>query len=239
MPVTGSRRASNYAMFYQTTHRQPLAGGYIERDPLGTVELKEFLNQLVSPISDQTIMALPTAAERRATLAALHIDQVIAHTDLMTDSAAKDTLAYLPELLGEATYTNEELRVYPVSPDTADLPSLLILPDQENWEVVHDGGAIRLKETGYFFLYADAPTCLTLQFRIIPTAEPLALIARFNDTRIDNLAISNETYQLDALSLHTGFNYLHLDTQPATELDILTITPHPLEPATCSTNGAK
>ncbi|MCB0197504.1 MAG: hypothetical protein KDJ65_36495, partial [Anaerolineae bacterium] len=32
MPVTGSRRASNYAMFYQTTHRQPLAGGYIERD---------------------------------------------------------------------------------------------------------------------------------------------------------------------------------------------------------------
>ncbi|MCB9100940.1 MAG: hypothetical protein H6632_15485 [Anaerolineales bacterium] len=240
MPVTGSRRASNYAMYYQTTHRQPLAGGYIERDPPGTVELKAFLNQLVSPIPDQTVLALPTATERRAALAALRIDQVIAHPDLMTDRAAQETLAYLPELLGPAAFTGDDLQVYPASPATSDLPPLLVLPDQDNWEVIHDGSAMRLRETGYLFLFANAPTCLALEFRIEPPAEPATLMARFNDIPIATPGpISTEPYRLEPLSLQAGLNYLHLDTQPAAELEIQAITAQPIAASNCPDEGAK
>ncbi|MCB0168120.1 MAG: hypothetical protein KDI79_28085 [Anaerolineae bacterium] len=240
MPVTGSRRASNYAMFYQTTHRQPLAGGYIERDPPGTVELKAFLNQLVSPIPNQTVLTLPTAAERRAALSALQIDRVTAHPDLMTDQAAKETLAYLPELLGPAAFTDDDLLVYPMPHETNDLPPLLVLPDQENWEVIHDGSAIRLKETGYLFLYANTPTCLALEFLMTPPAEPTTLMARLNDIPIENPGpISTEPYRLEPLPLPTGFNYLHLDTQPAAELDMRAITTQPIAASNCLDEGAK
>lgn len=227
LPVTGSRRASNYAMFYQTTHHQPLAGGYIERDPPGTVEMKEFLNQLVSPIPVQTVLALPDNAQRRAILADMRIEQAIAYPALMTDRAARDQLAYLPDLLGQAALTDESLQLYRVSDPTAALSGqLLLLPDQENWEVVHEGAAFRLKHSGFLFLYAPEAGCAAVDFQIAPPGDATTLTWQFNDSSGTNKLIDAVPLTIDPLSLSKGLNTIRLATHPEWDLDFLKIEAH-------------
>lgn len=221
LPVTGSRRASNYAMYYQTTHHQPLAGGYIERDPPGTVELKEFLNQLVSPLPPQTVMTVPDELQRLAILADLSIAQVIAHPDLMTDSAARARLDYLPRLLNQTILSTDELRVYPISLVSAvELAGLHLLPDEENWEVMREGQALRLKKQGYLFIYAGDSGCAALEFQIDTPDESVILASQFNNMPLAAYNITPEQpWRVDTLSLNKGLNYARLTTEPEKDVD--------------------
>lgn len=225
LPVAGSRRASNYAMYYQTVHQQPLAGGYIERDPVGTVELKEFLNQLVSPLPAQTVIAVPGAADRLAILADMSIRRVIAHPDLLTDRAARSTRDYLPHLLGSTIFADADTLVYTVPLGGSHLPSWQILPDQENWEVLETGAALRLKEAGYLFLYTGASSSISLNFQVDHLPQPTTLSIRFNDSITTNhiLEETSTSYTTGPLPLRRGFNYLHLSTEPAAAIDFLKI----------------
>ncbi|RME70325.1 MAG: hypothetical protein D6784_16925 [Chloroflexi bacterium] len=231
MPVTGSRRASNYAMYYQTVHQHPLAGGYIERDPPATVELKEFLNQLVSPVAPQTVLSSPDESTRRAILADMHITQVIAHPSLMTDRAARATRDYLPLLLGDPVFQDEDIQVYVISQASGDkLPSLQLLFDQENWEVIKDGTALRLKKEGYLFIYATQAQNVDLRITLDAPSTHTTLSVKFNDgpeityNNIDSTA----DYTIGALALQPGFNYLSLTTEPRQDIDFFKLT---LEPA--------
>ncbi len=225
LPVTGSRRASNYAMYYQTVHQHPLAGGYIERDPPGTVELKEFLNQLVSPIGDQTVLAAPAEAERRAIMANLNIHRVIARPALMTDRAARQTLAYLPGLLGGTIFEDEDMLVYPVQADHRELTAWSVLPDQANWELVNDGATFRLKKQGYLFIYAaqGGITNLTFQPDSLPTATTLSL--KLNDSIVyEFLLDSTAEERNESLTLPPGLNYIRLTTEPPQDIDFYKIS---------------
>lgn len=222
LPVIGSRRASNYAMYYQTVHQHPLAGGYIERDPPGTVELKEFLNQLVSPLPPQTVFTAPVEADRLAILADMHIARVIAHPALLTDRAARATRAYLPLLLGAAVFADADTLVYAVPPEAVNTrPDWQILPDQENWEVGRDGAVLRLKETGYLFIYAAEAGSLQLNFQIDPPPQPLQLSLQLNHKVAESFSLAEAAYTTGPLSLRRGLNYLRLSTEPAAKLDFL------------------
>jgi hypothetical protein len=226
VPVSGSRRASNYAMYYQTVHQHPLAGGYIERDPPGTVELKEFLNQLLSPLPLQAVFIPPDEAQRRAILADMKIRRVIAHPDLMTDKAAQATRAYLPSLLGTTLFADDALLVYPLPrEETADLPTWQLLPDQENWEVVKEGTALRLKKTGYLFIYAAAAGRASVQFQLDQPAPPTQLTWQLNDSPTERYALESLTlYTTEPLPLRQGLNYFQLTTEPAEDIEFLQIT---------------
>jgi hypothetical protein len=226
MPVSGSRRATNYALYYQTTHQQPLAGGYIERDPPGTVELKEFLNQLLSPLPAQTVFTPPGEAERRSILADMKIRRVIAHPDLMTDKAAQATRAYLPLLLGNTIFADEDILVYSVqSEGDSTLPTWQVLPDQENWEVVKEGTALRLKKMGYLFIYAAAGGHASLQFQLDNLPQPAQLTWRLNDGLMESYTLESLTsYTTAPLPLRRGLNYFQLATEPAQDIEFLQIT---------------
>lgn len=229
MPVSGSRRASNYAMYYQTIHEHFLAGGYIERDPPGTVELKEFLNQLLSPVPAQTVMALPDESERQAILADLKIERVIVHPDLMTDQAARATLEYLPAVLGSTVFEDEAVSVYPVRLDEPGrLPSWQLLPNQDDWEVVRAGTAFRLKKEGYLFIYAADESRVNLKFEIDRPGAPTRLAMQFNDRLAENYLIEDRLAQTGAaLPLRKGFNYIRLSTDPPQDVEFLTISVEP------------
>jgi hypothetical protein len=226
MPVTGSRRATNYALYYQTVHQQPLAGGYFERDPPGTIELKEFLNQLLSPLPAQTVFTPPNKAERLAILADMKIKRVIAHPDLMTDRAAQATRAYLPLLLGQPIFADQDTLVYAVQAKEGDYPLLwTVLPDQENWEVVREGAALRLKERGFLFIYTAEATPAHLKLRFNPMATPTQLTFHLNDAWTETYRIETESDLTTALlPFQQGFNYFHLKTEPAHDLEILTLS---------------
>ncbi len=229
MPVSGSRRATNYALYYQTIHQHPLAGGYIERDPPGTVELKEFLNQLLSPLPTQTVFTPPNEAERLAILADMEIKRVIAHPSLMTDRAAQATRAYLPLLLGDPIFADEDTWVYPVQAEVSNhLPAWQLLPDQESWEVVREGTALRLKEAGYLFIYAAEAGPARLQFQIDSSARPTQLTWRFNDTSTETYLIEGKAdLATGSLSLRRGLNYFRLSTELAQELEFLVLSVQP------------
>lgn len=223
LPVAGSRRAGNYAMYYQTIHQRPLAGGYIERDPPGTVELKEFLNQLVSPLPAQTVFQAPPAEIRRAILADMHIEQIVAQSQLMTDRAAKSTLAWLPELLGPPVFTDDDTLAWSI-PAGGNLPDRQLLPEQENWEVLQDGRIIRLKKEGYLFIYAGQAGPVTLNFEL-DTPTETNINFRFNDDAGQSRAIGSETaFHMEPVSLRRGFNYIRLTTEPATDIDFVSIS---------------
>jgi hypothetical protein len=229
MPVSGSRRASNYAMYYQTIHEHFLAGGYIERDPPGTVELKEFLNQLLSPVPAQTVMALPDEIERQAILADLKIERVIVHADLMTDRAARATLEYLPAVLGSTIFDDEAVSVYPVRlEEPAHLPAWQILPNQDDWEVVREGTAFRLKKEGYLFVYAADESHVNLKFEIDRPGAPTRLTVRFNDRLTERYLIEDRLEQTgQVLPLRKGFNYIRLSTDPPQDVEFLTVSVEP------------
>ncbi|HXV99844.1 MAG TPA: hypothetical protein VEC93_15615, partial [Anaerolineae bacterium] len=229
VPVSGSRRASNYAMYYQTVHQHPLAGGYIERDPPGTVELKEFLNQLLSPLPLQAVFIPPNEAQRRAILADMKLRRVIAHPDLMTDKAAQAIRAYLPSLLGATLFADDVTLVYPLPlQETADLPAWQLLPDQESWEVVKEGTALRLKKTGYLFIYAAAAGRASVQFQLGHPAQATQLTWQLNDGLTERYALESLTsYTTEPLPLRQGLNYFQLTTEPAEDIEFLQITVQP------------
>lgn len=222
MPVIGSRRASNYAMYYQTIHQHPLAGGYIERDPPGTVALKEFLNGLLSPLPPQTVLPVPDEAGRRAILAGLKIERVIVQPELMTDRAARSTLGYLPQLLGRPVFEDNRLLVYAIQPGLA-LPGgsgWQVITDQEQWEVVQDGAALRLKEAGYLFFYGPEQGTVELTLQPAGPTGPTRLSLHLNGRPAGTVAPGPaEQAAPVSLSLRPGFNYLYLSTEPPQVVD--------------------
>ncbi len=230
MPVTGSRRASNYAMYYQTVHGHFLAGGYIERDPAGTVELKEFLNQLLAPIPDQTVFTLPNEAERRTILAEMKIERVIVHPTLMTDRAARSTRDYLPVLLEKTIFEDEEILVYPIrAGKDGDLPAWQVLPDQDNWEMIKEGAAFRLKKEGYLFIYAVEAGNVGLKFQVDSPPVSTQLSWQLNDSSTQSYLIeSTADYTNGPLPLRQGFNYFWLSTAPPQDIEFLEIAIQPV-----------
>lgn len=165
MPVSGSRRSSNYAMYYQTIHHKPLAGGYIERDPPGTEELRLFTDRLLSPpdFAGEVVLT-PPPTQRVAVLHAMKVTEVVAHPALMTDQAARATLAFMPEVLGTPYYTDGDLFAWRVPPVETPLPPYTLLLAEKGWEAAGDGSLVRLKQEGILFIYSDqaGPATLTV-----------------------------------------------------------------------------
>ncbi|MFQ5613032.1 MAG: hypothetical protein ACE5H9_12960, partial [Anaerolineae bacterium] len=158
MPVTGSRRASNYAMYYQTVHRQPLVGGYIERDPPGTRELSLFADRLLSPPRfDPAAISTPSPAQRIAILGALEVTDVVAHPALLTDRAARATLSFMPELLGEPYFRDDELIAWRAPAAETALPAYALLLAEKGWEPANDPALVRLRQESLLFVYAAQP----------------------------------------------------------------------------------
>jgi len=166
MPVSGSRRASNYAMYYQTVHHKPLVGGYIERDPPGTEELRLFADRLLSPsgFSDNALLEL-TPLQRVTILRDLGVTEVVAHPALMTDRAARATLSFILDLLEEPYYVDDDLMAWHVPPTEVALPTYALFLAEKGWEVAREGSQVRLKQQGLLFIYAATagPATLTIE----------------------------------------------------------------------------
>jgi hypothetical protein len=212
-------------MYYQTIHEQPLAGGYIERDPPGTVELKEFLNQLLSPIPEQAVLAGPDEQARQSILADMQITRVILHPSLMTDQAARKTREYAPTVLGLPLFEDEDILAYPVQADHRQFGNRQLLPDQENWEVVQDGAAFRLKKEGYLFIYAAEGDQVNLRLQVNGPPQATELSLRFNDAlTVRHPVTTTENLSVGPLWLQKGLNYFRLSTAPGQDLDFRKIS---------------
>jgi hypothetical protein len=207
MPVTGSRRASNYSLLYQTRHDRPIAGGYIERDPPGTAELAQFFDRLLSPSSAQAVIEqTPSLETRRLILAQNNVQQVTARRWLMTDQAATATLAFLPEVLGEPYYAGDEVLAWQApAAGTASLPPYTLLVAEKRWETTPDGGQLYLKEQSDLFVYAThaGPAILLLDLQVGRPGQQL-WVGNFGPVPAGE---EPQQHQIP-LELQAGFNWL-------------------------------
>lgn len=168
MPVTGSRRASNYSLLYQTIHNRPIAGGYIQRELPGTGEMAQFFDRLLSPARGEGLVeGLPSPATRQQILRESGIQQVVARRWLMTDQAARATLEFMPTVLGPAYYVGDDLLAWQTPPGEAALPPYTLLLSEQGWEATGDGDFLFLDEQGQVFVYSTAggPATLTIALR--------------------------------------------------------------------------
>lgn len=215
------RHSTNYAMFYQTVHEHPLAGGYIHRNPTGAIELRRFLDQLLAPLPSQTVFVAPDEEDRRAILADMRLKRVIATPAMMGTGSNKKTLDYLPGLLGSPIFADGRILVYivPISAATS-LPNWQILPERDNWEVVEEGTLLRLTEDGNLFVYSAQAGPAELQLQFDPPATPITLHLKLNNQLLPNspINVSGEP-KIVPLLLRSGFNYLELVPQPEQAVD--------------------
>lgn len=137
-----------------------------------------------------------------------------------------DLAAYLPLLLGNTIFADENILIYPVKSEAGNnLPTWQLLPDPENWEVVEKGAAFRLKESGYLFVYADQAGLVYLKFATDNRPKPTQLTWRLNDTLAKTYLIEAAShYPTVLLSLRGGLNYTRLSTEPDRDLEFLEIT---------------
>ncbi|MEM7345251.1 MAG: hypothetical protein AAF485_13515 [Chloroflexota bacterium] len=203
MPVSGSRRASNYSLLYQTMHDRPIAGGYIERDPPDTVEFAQFFDRLLSPaLAEAVIPNSPTIETRQQILQVEGIEQVTARRWLMTDRAATATLDFIPQILGPAYYDAEDILAWQTPSVANDLPDYTLLLSEKGWEMV-DGG-LHLKERGYLFIYAADTGTATLSWHRFPSPPNQQL----QITTLDPLSLSPEGGPQNLeLNVEAGFNW--------------------------------
>lgn len=207
MPVTGSRRASNYSLLYQTVHNRPISGGYIERDPPGTVEWAQFFDRLLSPVpSTQVVEQSPGLAVRQQILRQLGPRQVVARRWLMTDQAATATLSFMPNILGEAYYVDDDLLAWRVPPVETTLPPYTLLLAEKGWEGIQEGALVRLKQEGLLFIYAarPGPATLVLELPGHSSVRPL-WVAQSGPFRTDGQGLRHQI----PLQLQAGLNWLN------------------------------
>ena len=224
MPVSGSRRASNYAMYYQTVHHRPLVGGYIERDPPGTEELRLFADRLLSPppIGDDIVL-MPSLAQRIAILGDLAVSEIAAHRSLMTDQAARATLSFMPTLLGDPYYTDDDLLAWRVPFTTETIQPYTLLLAENGWEAVNQERSLRLKKEGLLFIYAahSGSAILTIELLGHPSEQPQLWVGDFGPLSTED---ENSQYQIP-FHLRAKLNWVpfHLTDCEKCEIDFLRV----------------
>ncbi len=219
MPVTGSRRASNFSLVYQTIHNQPIAGGYIERDPPGTVEWAQFFDRLLSPPASDVIKNTPSPAIRQKILYQLGIKQVVVRRWLMTDSAAKASFNFIPEILGQPYYADDDTIAWQVLPVTDDLPPFTVLVDEKGWEGRNDLGVIRLREKGLLFIYTAQPLNSTLTLQLADSTQRLDQHIFINDTYYDKLTQGQVDLEI-LLQLKAGLNWVSFQVKNCNDCQV-------------------
>lgn len=211
LPIVGTRRGSNYAMYYQTIHEHPIVGGYLYRDPPQTVEMAEFVDRLVSPAPPADIIPYPSPAERRSALASMGIEQVIAREGMMTDRAARATLAFLPELLGKADFSGDGLSVYRVPPSAEPVDCIAFL-EQTGWggdELDERGPRRDLTGDGglYIYNYGTEEVKGRIRLRVESANGPQTLQLYLRGELLASLPVDREaSLETPPITIERGFN---------------------------------
>ncbi len=162
LPLRGHPGYNNYAMHYQTVHRQAIAGGHFIRKPAGAIEMRDFIHQLLSPPLPQSVLDLPDEHTRLALLNQFGFTKVVARLWLVTDDEATTQLAYLSNWLGQPQPAGE-VSVFQIPQATALLPEFVYLLDGSGWQL--DGHRLQLTAPADLLVYVSAgqPQPATLQ----------------------------------------------------------------------------
>lgn len=172
LPLEGEPNYNNYSMHYQTVHQQAMAGGHFIRKPAGAVEMRAFINQVLSPPLPQNVFDFPDTQERLALLNKFEFTKIVARSWLMTDEISASQLAYLSTWLGQP-HPQGEVFVFEVPKNKEPPLQITGLLSGDGWQNPAEN-LIQLQAPSDLLLYLDSaqPQQLTLQLSLsAPTSD--------------------------------------------------------------------
>ncbi len=175
------RRASNYAMYYQTVHQHPMVGGYVWRLPEGREGTMKAFQELVLPPVEADIIVRPTGDEAVRILNQYYVKYVILHKGVWEAEDEAEAIQSLTRLLGPPFYDDPQAVAFavPVVEDGPGDGHLLAL--SYNWynvEMVDGQPARWLKNDGAVYVHLQSHLAegrYRLSFAAYPFAPPRRL----------------------------------------------------------------
>ncbi len=157
LPLIGEPSYNNYSMHYQTVHQQAIAGGHFIRKPAGAVEMRSFVNQLLSPPISQKAFDFPDTQARLALLNQFGFTKIVARSWLMTDEDSMAQLDYLSTWFGSPS-PKGQVSVFELPTTTATPQQVISLLNGKDWQGVEDG--LRLEGPAELLVYNGAESQL-------------------------------------------------------------------------------
>ena len=122
------------AMYYQTLHHRPIAGGYLSREPENPLESVAPLRQLAYLSSGDEADVVQTSASPAEAAAVLGFRYVILHKAWLSPDQGANSPARIEALLGKLSpsYRDDDVIVYTLV-EPADPKAVAYLVDRDGW----------------------------------------------------------------------------------------------------------
>lgn len=177
------RRASNYAMYYQTAHGHPIVGGYVWRLPEGKEGTMKAFQELLFPPASEDIIPRLAGEEALRLLNRYRVRYVTLYKGLWEPEDEAAALDVLGMSLGPPLYDGPEMTAFAV-PEAApgeDIPPLQAL--SYGWYSVESAGgrpARWLENEGKLYVHLLQGGRYRLNFNVYPFNEPRHLQIEVN-----------------------------------------------------------
>lgn len=209
LPVA-SWAVTELALFYQTLHKHPIFGGWVQRSLSGSGNVDEFLDRLFSPSSERDVVPVPSANTRAAIARAQGVGHILFFNNYARDAEAQGEL--LSDAFGPPQSTGEEVALYQVPPGPAVVDEFVYALPAEHWwsiETWDNQPARWMPEQAELYIYSLSEQEGMLRFTALPLAAPQRLQIEVNDSALPPLVIGDwMTYTTSLCKLQPGLNYI-------------------------------
>ena len=127
------------------------------RTPAGAREMTRFINQLLSPSLDQTVLDTPILQERFALLRRFGFSKILFRRDLAAqDEQAQAQLVYLSDGLG-APQEYESVTVFEVPAGSATPRSVITMLSGQEWQPAAEATQLEIQAPADLLIYRTQP----------------------------------------------------------------------------------
>lgn len=206
------REASNYAMFYQTTHQHPIVGGYVWRLPLGRAGTMKAFQELLWPDGQTDTISRRRGREAVPLLNQYNLRYVVIHPQTLPPEDVTNDVATVAAALGEPFYRDSQVIAFVVPTAAAPNPAEPLISFSYNWYIVEpiDGRPARwLQNDGTLYVHwlHEPTTSYRLAFTASPFGQPRQLIVSVNGRQLAQVSIDDRRQiELAPIDLDQGQN---------------------------------
>lgn len=206
------REASNYAMFYQTTHEHKIVGGYVWRLPQNRAGTMKAFQELLWPDGQTDIISRRRGEEGIPLLNEYDIRYVVVHRNTLPPEDEANDIATVSEALGQPFHDGADVVAFSVPEAPAPDPPEPLVSFSYNWYLVEpiDGRPARwLKNDGTLYMHwlEEPAEPYRLSFTASSFERPRHLQVSVNGQDLDEILVDGpESVDLGPVALHKGQN---------------------------------
>ncbi len=204
------------AMYFQTLHQRPIAGGYLSRQLENPLESIAALRQVLHLASGDQAGIVHTSASPAEAAATLGFRYVVFHKTWHLPDQAANVPAQIGALLGNVTpsFEDEDVIVYTLA-EPADPTAVAYLVERDGWYPRETDGKVVFrwfKSPAIIHIVASAPTRVSLALTVHTSIQPSTLeVYAEGGRRVGTYPVTpGRTIRTPLISLQSGENIVRL-----------------------------